>query len=445
MFVLIVLCNLLPVFACSLISCRTAANVISMPRPSLYIWSTAMIHALIWAFSRCLFPQTSMILDLLSFLYPIAATALFSPNGRKWRGTATIVGIQAVQLGLAFTIGSIALPIAKELGYASFGLFHDAASFGSAVMYWIRLCLLTPVCYLIQRLMPLLLQSDDLFPMLVQFLPIPVSQAILISVVSRMLSFVHSTGGITISYILAIVLTVAADAAFLAGRIRQEKLLQENVRQISHQLNVQADYYHQLQDSILTVNQVRHDLNNQLQAAYHLLASGENDQVRCQLDQVHRQLQRRVGSRFCSNLMVDAVLQDKAESCREKGISLSVHAEVPARLSIENAHLCSVFSNLLDNSMQGVLESGAAEKAISLEAGMRGSNLIVRCSNPAQESTRHHSTNLLRSHGLGLEILSKIAARYHGYLNAEYQHGWFHTCICLPLSELPKGEPTYVQ
>lgn len=63
---------------------------------------------------------------------------------------------------------------------------------------------------------------------------------------------------------------------------------------------------------------------------------------------------------------MDAVLSDKAMLCREKGVALTISTELPAELPIESTHLCSIFSNLLDNSIQGVLNSDTAQKQIEL-------------------------------------------------------------------------------
>lgn len=312
-------------------------------------------------------------------------------------------------------------------------------------MCFIMLCLEVPVYYLVGQLMIYLFQGSSLSSTLLCFLPIPVSQTILINIINRGLPTVYNVDGIMLPYVLAILLAIASDAVFFVGvyKIRQVNQLREQVRFVNQQLDVQAGYYRQLQDSIQTVNQIRHDLNNQLQAAYHLLESGETALARCQLNQVQDSLRQQAGSRFSSNLMVDAVLQDKVKHCQDVEIALTVNAEIPSELPIENAHLCSIFSNLLDNSIRGALESGVAEKKICLEAAVRNNCLIIRCTNPALKPQRLHNRDPLRLHGLGLEILNKIASEYHGSLNTEYQGGWFFASVCLPLSTTPGGVSTY--
>lgn len=383
---------------------------------------------------------------MLGYLVSILSIVIFAPKGHRWQGIVTVVVLLTIQIGLMFTLGIVAFPIARKLGYSSMELFNCTTSFGASIMCFIMLCLEIPAFHLARLLMIYLFQGGSFSPTLLCFLPIPVSQTILINIINRVLPIVHNVDGIILSYFLAILLAVAADIVFFVGvhKIRQVSQLHEQVRFANQQLDVQAGYYQQLQDSILTVNQIRHDLNNQLQAAYHLLESGETALARCQLDQVQDSLRQQVGSRFSSNLMVDAVLQDKVKRCRDNGIALTVNAEIPQELPVENAHLCSIFSNLLDNSIHGTLESGAAEKKISLQAAVRNNCLIIRCTNPSLKPHRLQNRDPLRLHGLGLEILKRIASQYNGSLNTEYQGGWFYASVFLPLSRAPEGDSAYV-
>ena len=97
------------------------------------------------------------------------------------------------------------------------------------------------------------------------------------NVINRLISYVGGIGGIRQTYAFGVLLSIVADVVFVFGmwKVQQSEELRQQVRMANEQLDVQTDYYRQLQESILTVNQIRHDLNNQLQAAYQLMDSGE--------------------------------------------------------------------------------------------------------------------------------------------------------------------------
>ena len=108
------------------------------------------------------------------------------------------------------------------------------------------------------------------------FLPIPISQILLMNVINRLISYAGGIGDIQLTYAFGVLLSIVADVVFVFGmwKVQQSEVLRQQVRMANEQLDVQTDYYRQLQESILTVNQIRHDLNNQLQAAYQLMDSG---------------------------------------------------------------------------------------------------------------------------------------------------------------------------
>ena len=176
-------------------------------------------------------------------------------------------------------------------------------------------------------------------------------------------------------------------------------------------------------------------LSNQLQAAYYLLEKGESDSVRSQLDLLKNSIADRVGPRFCSNLMVDAVLSEKAELCRQSGVQLEASVMLPREIPIPNAHLCSIFSNLLDNAIQGVLAQEDRTTPIRLCADLKQGFLLIRCENPARPPQKRRNDDPLRAHGLGLTILQQLAQRYDGSLKTSYQEGQFKVELMLSLTE----------
>lgn len=208
--------------------------------------------------------------------------------------------------------------------------------------------------------------------------------------------------------------------------------LRYQIRMAEEQLEIQNGYYRQSQDSILTVNQIRHDLTNQLQVAYALLEQGEQNKARYHLDQIQSGVRDRVVPQFCPNLMVDAVLSEKARLCRELGIRLDINAQLPPELPVESAHLCSAFSNLLDNGIHAVRDISVGEKYMELRTPLHADCLIIRCTNPSAPPVRRKGTgDPLRLHGLGLDILSRIAKQYHGSLDTEYHNGLFEVTLIL--------------
>lgn len=60
---------------------------------------------------------------------------------------------------------------------------------------------------------------------------------------------------------------------------------------------------------------------------------------------------------YCGNPIVNAVLEEKEAECDRNGITLHVDVRMREISNIAKSHLCSIFTNLLDNAIAAVMEA----------------------------------------------------------------------------------------
>lgn len=396
----------------------------------------------LWTVNNIAFPEGAAILDILIITLCIVVPPLFAEKGYRLKAIITATIFTAIEIIVMYAVGLVAFPIAEHLGYPSQALVDKTTSYGNAIMALICTPVILVSDYLAATLLRKLFANRHLTFWTLCFLPIPISQGIIVNLLCRMIPYSGGIRGLNAAFTVALLASVAADIGFSLGvsRVQRAEHLKEQIRIAEEQLSIQTSYYRQLQDNILSINQIRHDLNNQLQAAYHLLEQGEHSQVRSQLDQIQANVRDRVGPKFCANLMVDAVLTEKSRLCQEQNIRFDVNANLPRELPIESAHLCSAFSNLLDNSIQGAEKSASPEPWIELRTALHSDYLIIRCLNSSgSPSSRKAAKDPMRTHGLGLDILKQIAALYHGSFETEQQDVQFEAALIL---RFPDKTPT---
>lgn len=412
-------------------------RVVPVRRPKLLIWSLTVMMHLVWIINNCLLSNVSIALDLLSVMTCLVVILFSCPRDSRLRGGLVYCSFMLIQYLVIIFIAAAIMPIIVGLGVPEEALT-------STDSYWYAL--MSGLCSLLYW--PCLHVSAWLFARdkshrprwsawLILSVAVPVSQVIMLNICIRLMYTTDIYRGQTTSLIWGIICCLVADLAMIIGiyKYRQSQQLADHFRMVREQLDVQQSYYQQLQYNITQINHIRHDLNNQLQAAYQLLENREADYVRTQLDQLTQNLRDKVGPAYCANLMVDAVLKNKEILCREQGIRMEVTAELPKELPVETSCLCSIFSNLLDNSIHGVKESGAADQYIELRAGIRAGCLHVHCVNPAVKPKKTVLRSPLRTHGLGLEILEQLAQQYSGSLQTRFEDGRFEAIMILPLGE----------
>lgn len=408
--------------------CKSA----TIPHPWLYTLVCTGGSTVLWVINNYVLTP-SVATDITIVIVLLATAFLFASKGSHLRALLTITVLLGAQLAVYFLLGLVAYPIGEVLGYEVEDLINKTTSYGNAIMSLICFIVTVPPMYLSYVLLKKFLISPKLSPWVLLFLPIPISQGILVNLLNHLIPMSGGLGGLEEGFILAIILSIIADITFFVGirKIQRGEQLKQMVSLAEEQMNIQAGYYRQLQENILQINQIRHDLSNQLQAAYYLLEQGENSQVRQQLDRLQSNVRNKVGPKYCANLMVDAVLTEKAHICQEQGIRLSIQAELPPDIPVEGVHLCSAFSNLLDNGIQGAAACDLQEKSVELRTAVRSDCLVIHCVNSANVPAGKQSADPLRLHGLGLGILERIASIYSGTFSVSYRDGKFDAALTL--------------
>lgn len=437
---LVILTNVICVAPSTVVQLYLQSKTVPMRHPNRYIVFSSSLLTGIWFTNSYILPDATSIGDTVTIFVDFLLAWLFAERGYRLKSLVSMIVYMFCMILENYLVGLAAFPIAESMGYSAEFLV-DKYHYANALMCLICFFPMSALTYLAHLLLKRLWNTTPgSFRWLLLFVPIPISQTLMLNLLNRVIPATGQTVGVSLAFILAAGFCCAVDACALIAirKLQQAEQLKAQLHMTEEQLNAQTEYYRKLQDSILTVNQIRHDLNNQLQAAYHLLETGAEEQVRRQLDVLQDSIQNRVGPRYCSNLMVDAVLAEKAQLCQEQEIRLEINANLPSDLPIENAHLCSAFSNLLDNSIQGVLKSSTAGKIIRLRTSVRSDCLIIHCINSSAAPTKKHSKDLLRPHGLGLGILDRLAAQYNGSLDTRYQSGEFETTLILRFPEHEK-------
>ena len=406
-------------------------RILPMKHPCLYIGLTLGTMDLLWVVNRLILPSPIKLLNFLMLFAGFFYLIFFAEKKQKLLSLFT----WSILVCLCFVI----------LNLAGHGIMALAPILGISLsrtitiqdpVYLIRtlICgaILLPVLYVLTRV--LADQRSNVFEtrQLLWFLTIPFSQAVLLLLIHDNLEYADTVQAWA-TILSCGLLCISADFACIVGyrKIIRLQLIADQVQQAEDQLKVQNEYYREMQDNILKVNRIRHDLNNQLKTAYYLLEQGHPEEVRAQLDSLKSCVQDHIGTKYCENLMVDAVLREKAGLCEKLGIPLELSVLIPADLKIESAHLCSAFSNLLDNCIAAARKAGSDSGPITLRSDILKGYLTIACSNPSVPPSSERETDILRRHGLGLEILDRLATLHHGSLEAYFRDGRFYVAMLL--------------
>lgn len=246
----------------------------------------------------------------------------------------------------------------------------------------------------------------------------------------------EQTGARMAFFLVCSCLAVAADFLIfeaLAGMLGEQNSEME-LRRLRQQQKTERAYYQLVQSNTEKMEQCCAVLRQQLETMEEMLDSQDEQQQERALREINLRLRDITPTRYCMSPVVNAIVTVKADEARRRGIDMRVQAQVD-RWNISEIDQSNLFSNLLDNALEGCVPD-AANQFIHVKAGEQRGFYFVRVSNSCDPKQRLDHAGLptttkqdIRQHGYGMKILRSIAARYQGDITIECEDGIFTTTI----------------
>ncbi len=228
-----------------------------------------------------------------------------------------------------------------------------------------------------------------------------------------------------------LIFSIAADILLLyilfrsSGRERMQRKLQE-LTYLQETEHMQNEILEEKQQKLLLM---RSDLEKRLDEIRESLRQGEQETAQREMDEFQESLEKTRPVTYCSNAIVNAVVHEKKKKLHDLKVKTEIDLKVPRGLEIDPLHLCSIFSNLLDNALEALSELPPEQRSFEMHAEIKGAYLFVRVKNTA---TKEHAFRKRRKgHGYGTWILEYISQNYEGNYQAKYENGWYTVTIMI--------------
>lgn len=233
-------------------------------------------------------------------------------------------------------------------------------------------------------------------------------------------------------YLACLVTSIAS--CYLTGLVSQKtKAEMENKN-----LKLQQDYYEELEQNQMRVRKLNHDMNHHLSVLSSFFQDGQLDKARSFLAALSLQLDTNTRT-FCSNSIVNAVINAKYLAAKEKEIDCSFQIDLHGMIPIDDISLCSIFSNTLDNAIEAAEKIGdPKERKLLLKVRYQDGYFSYLIENTKVNSVTKSSGTFLTDkkekdlHGFGLSNTKEIVDRYKGSFDTEYSDTTFSVIILIP-------------
>lgn len=225
---------------------------------------------------------------------------------------------------------------------------------------------------------------------------------------------------------------------------QSDRLLAARRRQ--HYEALQTLQLQHMNERIREARQIKHNVRHHIHSLQALAAAEDMDGIRSYLDEMskHRLLQT-APMQYCEHASLNAVLVYYCDWVRHLGADVDVKAAVPQYININNAELCSMVGNLLENATEAITQQTQGERRLKVRIRYRSgppAALFITVDNTYGEadtsieqidgdlvSTKHGGT------GLGTATVRETAERHHGTASFEHSDGMFRASVMLCLGD----------
>ena len=256
----------------------------------------------------------------------------------------------------------------------------------------------------------------------------------------RDLGFWLPVGSDKIGYasLLFLALTGGISLILVIGneRIVNYHIQRNELQKLQHMMRRQHEQYEMRRETVNLVNQKYHDMRHQLMA---ILGMEDVDAIHAYVDSLRQKIAPFEMFFRTGNQLMDIILNDKAEVCQEKGVSLIPVVDGQALAMFEAADLCTIFGNALDNAIEGCEKAEPENRRILLKAGRMQGFLAIHVENPCNEVLRREGGRLLttkrdtENHGYGLQGIRQTVEKYQGAMETEAKDGQFTLTLLFAL------------
>ena len=205
------------------------------------------------------------------------------------------------------------------------------------------------------------------------------------------------------------------------NQTEKRRLKSENALLIKHK-ELQYSNYLAMQEQEQEILRLHQEIGHHIKSIQEMIKKREHRRAEDYTKELQQQYQSIRREYYCNNKIINAVMSSKMSKCKAEGITSQIDLKLPDSLSIREIDLMSVFSNLIDNAIEGCLRLPTQKKYINLKASIVGGYLTVKIINSkSKENIALKNKDKIitwkkdkRYHGYGLKIIQEIVERYDG-------------------------------
>lgn len=250
--------------------------------------------------------------------------------------------------------------------------------------------------------------------------------------------------GSLIVFVVIVLVCIIFDAIIikLSNKIVEDKFQSEKNSFLEYYEKMYQDYHTKTEKNLLEIRKIKHDFNNSMQVVKSLISNNDLQDASDLVSQLEQQYKSNNAINFCSNPILNVILQNANEQCSNNNIEFTTKCAIPEKLSINAVDMCNISNNMLNNAFEAVcnIKSTDIPKKISFRAWQDNEMIFIETINSKDTNINVKAKKIITSkqdaenHGFGLDIIEHIALTYNGNVIVDYDKTSFKVLVQLSVS-----------
>lgn len=222
----------------------------------------------------------------------------------------------------------------------------------------------------------------------------------------------------TVFAYINIIISIISIILFIKNKNEKDKYYLENIVK-DETLKLQEDYYQKLIDNYASLRNFKHDIKAHYHVLYKLLDNNKHVDAKEYLENIFEKISS-VDVYSTNNLYISSILNSFDQTFKDNQINFDFSYNVNSVINMDNMDICSLFYNLVINAIEANLKL-SNNRYIILNVVNIKNNLLIKILNPINDikeieyiQERKSSKIDTENHGIGLQKIDEIVAKYNG-------------------------------
>ena len=219
--------------------------------------------------------------------------------------------------------------------------------------------------------------------------------------------------------------------------ISKSTLLQKKIELMQQKVDMQYNYYQQLEIEYNKSQKIMHDVKNHIAIVNQLYQTKHFDkglEYTSKLSSIINEL----GLKFnCNNKILNIIINENIRRCELNRIKFFYSVENLDLSFIDDIDLTAIFANLFDNAIEACEKVNESDRKIELRLykfnNMLIINLLNSFDNPIIRRNERFMSNKVGHKAIGLSNVKQAVDKYDGDLNIDIDQGKFSVSIMFPI------------